>query len=186
MQSNGQRVVARRTNLRADHPQLLTAILPHEVTHVVLADLFTSSRFHAGPTKAWPSWPSRAPSRSSARPSSTNRSNRSRLRPRQAHGDGLSANAKDWSLYYAQSVSLTRFLVEQGTPEQFVQFVRDDARARGSSRARAPTGSAGSPSSKSDGSSTRKAQLAPQQASAARPGCSTVAGRREMTRPRRT
>ena len=33
-------------------------------------------------------------------------------------------DAKDWSLYYAQSVSLTRFLVEQGPPAQFVQFVQ--------------------------------------------------------------
>ena len=33
-----------RTNLRADHPQVLTAILPHEVTHVVLADLFTTQQ----------------------------------------------------------------------------------------------------------------------------------------------
>ena len=40
MSINGDRVIARRVNLRADHPQLLTAILPHEVTHVVLADLF--------------------------------------------------------------------------------------------------------------------------------------------------
>jgi hypothetical protein len=31
---------------------------------------------------------------------------------------------KDWSLYYAQSVSLTRFLVEQAPPEQFIQFVQ--------------------------------------------------------------
>jgi hypothetical protein len=38
---NSGRVIARRVNLRADHPQLLSAILPHEVTHVVLADLFT-------------------------------------------------------------------------------------------------------------------------------------------------
>ena len=37
-------------------------------------------------------------------------------------------DAKDWSLYYAQSVSLTRFLVEQGPPEQFVQFVRNSHR----------------------------------------------------------
>ena len=44
MVSNGNRVTARRTNLRADHPQLLTAILPHEVTHVVLADLFTTQQ----------------------------------------------------------------------------------------------------------------------------------------------
>jgi hypothetical protein len=29
-----------------------------------------------------------------------------------------------WGLYYAQSVSLTRFLVEQGTPAQFIQFVQ--------------------------------------------------------------
>jgi hypothetical protein len=27
-------------------------------------------------------------------------------------------------LYYAQSVSLTQFLVEQGTPHQFVSFIR--------------------------------------------------------------
>ena len=37
-------------------------------------------------------------------------------------------DAKDWSLYYAQSVSLTRFLVEQGPPEQFVQFVQTSQR----------------------------------------------------------
>jgi hypothetical protein len=36
--------------------------------------------------------------------------------------------AKDWSLYYAQSVSLTRFLVERGTPEQLIQFVRESGR----------------------------------------------------------
>jgi hypothetical protein len=33
-------------------------------------------------------------------------------------------NAESWNLYYAQSVSLTQFLVEQGSPEQFVTFVR--------------------------------------------------------------
>jgi hypothetical protein len=33
-----------------------------------------------------------------------------------------------WSLYYAQSVSLTRFLVGQGSPEQFVEFVRSSQR----------------------------------------------------------
>jgi hypothetical protein len=33
-------------------------------------------------------------------------------------------DGKFWALYYAQSVSLTRFLVEQGTPTQFIQFVQ--------------------------------------------------------------
>ena len=37
---NQGRVIARRVNLRADHPNLISAILPHEVTHVVMADLF--------------------------------------------------------------------------------------------------------------------------------------------------
>jgi hypothetical protein len=33
-----------------------------------------------------------------------------------------------WALYYAQSVSLTRFLVEQGTAAQFVEFVQGSQR----------------------------------------------------------
>lgn len=33
-----------------------------------------------------------------------------------------------WSLYYAQSVSLTRFLVESGTPAQMIQFLQDSQR----------------------------------------------------------
>ena len=40
MGMNGGRIIARRVNLRVDHPNLLRAILPHEITHVVLADLF--------------------------------------------------------------------------------------------------------------------------------------------------
>ena len=37
-------------------------------------------------------------------------------------------SAEAWNLYYAQSVSLTPFLVEQGNPEQFVSFVRSAQR----------------------------------------------------------
>src|SRR4030095_14264065 len=40
MGMNGGRIIARRVNLRVDHPNLLRAILPHEITHVVLAALF--------------------------------------------------------------------------------------------------------------------------------------------------
>ena len=40
MANNGIRVLSRRMNLRADNPLLLTATLPHEVTHIVLADVF--------------------------------------------------------------------------------------------------------------------------------------------------
>ena len=37
-------VTTRKVLLRADHPQLVEAILPHEVTHVVVADLFTAQQ----------------------------------------------------------------------------------------------------------------------------------------------
>jgi len=37
---SGKRVVARRMDLRADHPGFLEAVLPHETTHVVLAGMF--------------------------------------------------------------------------------------------------------------------------------------------------
>jgi hypothetical protein len=125
IQSNGQRVVARRTNLRADHPQVLSAILPHEVTHVVLADLFATDQI--------PRWADEGMA-VLAEPSAEQQLRLTELREpvesgrifplKKLMGDD-SPSAKDWSLYYAQSVSLTRFLVAQGTPDGFIQFVKD-------------------------------------------------------------
>ena len=37
-------------------------------------------------------------------------------------------DGEHWGLYYAQSVSLTKFLVERGTPQQFVQFLSTSQR----------------------------------------------------------
>ncbi len=125
IQSNGQRVVARRTNLRADHPQFLSAILPHEVTHVVLADLFATDQI--------PRWADEGMA-VLAEPYAEQQLRLAELREPVESGRifplkklmGVdSPSAKDWSLYYAQSVSLTRFLVDQGTPDGFVQFVKD-------------------------------------------------------------
>jgi hypothetical protein len=121
---NGNRIIARRVNLRADHPQLLTAILPHEVTHVVLADLFTMQQI--------PRWADEGMA-VLAEPIAEQKSRAGDLTVPLKEGrvfklSELMAidypNAEAWSLYYAQSVSVTRFLVEQGTPEQFIAFVR--------------------------------------------------------------
>ena len=125
---NGTRVVGRRVNLRADHPQLLTAILPHEVTHVVLADLFTQQQI--------PRWADEGMA-VLAEPKAEQVSRASELNDPLREGrvfklselmaiDYPSADA--WNLYYAQSVSLTSFLVELGTPEEFVRFVRNAQR----------------------------------------------------------
>jgi hypothetical protein len=121
---NAGRITARRVNLRADHPQMLTAILPHEVTHVVLADLFTQQQI--------PRWADEGMA-VLAEPQSEQHSRTSELKAPLSEGrvfklSELMAidypNADAWSLYYAQSVSLTQFLVEQGTPHQFVLFIR--------------------------------------------------------------
>lgn len=122
------RVIARRVNLRADHPNILAAILPHEITHVVLADLF--------PDLQIPRWAdegiavlSEPLSEQDLRaadlsgPLAENRLFRLADLMTMDYPDG-----RYWSLYYAQSVALTRYLVSQGTPRQFVEFVRGSQR----------------------------------------------------------
>jgi hypothetical protein len=128
MRCNGNRVVGRRMNLRADHPQLLNAILPHEVTHVVLADVFTVLQI--------PRWADEGIA-VLAEPRALQQVRAAELQEPLEAGRVFELSklmamdypeAKHWSLYYAQSVSLTRFLVELGQPAQFVQFVRDSQR----------------------------------------------------------
>jgi hypothetical protein len=126
--NNGARVLSRRMNLRADHPQLLTAILPHEVTHVVLADLFVVQQV--------PRWADEGIA-VLAEPLTEQRSRVADLQEplgsgRVIHLDKLMAmdypDDKERIIYYAQSVSLTSYLVEQGTPEQFIRFVQESQR----------------------------------------------------------
>ena len=128
IESNGNRITTRRVLLRGDHPQLISAILPHEITHVVVADLFSDQQI--------PRWADEGIAVLSEPTAEQN------LRAADLH-DSFAAgqvfelrqlmsidtpDGKDWSLYYAQSVSLARFLVELGNPEQMIQFVRESGR----------------------------------------------------------
>jgi hypothetical protein len=124
MEIQAGRISARRVNLRADHPQLIAAILPHEVTHVVLADLFTQQQI--------PRWADEGMA-VLAEPLNEQISRTTGLTGPLKEGRVFKLSelmaidypsAEAWSLYYAQSVSLTQFLVDQGTHEQFVRFVR--------------------------------------------------------------
>lgn len=124
----GGRVVARRVNLRANHPQLISAILPHEVTHVVLADVFTDLQI--------PRWADEGMA-VLAEPVAEQVGRAVELNAPLAQGRVFGLDklmtidypaAKDWNLYYAQSVSLTQFLMSQGTPAQFVKFLKDAQR----------------------------------------------------------
>ena len=124
MGMNGGRIIARRVNLRVDHPNLLRAILPHEITHVVLADLFPHQQIPrwADEGMAVLSEPASEQHLRAAdldEPLTTGRLYKLAQLMSMDYPEG-----KYWGLYYAQSVSLTRFLVDQGSPTQFVQFVQ--------------------------------------------------------------
>jgi outer membrane biosynthesis protein TonB len=125
MGQDGGRVVARRINLRADHPDLIAAVLPHEVTHVVLADLF--------PDQPPPKWADEGIAVLSEPVALQER----RVTPLAkalgagpifAVGDLMAIadypDGRHWPLFFAQSVSLTKFLVERGTPDQFIRFLQ--------------------------------------------------------------
>ena len=124
MGANGGKIISRRVNLRTDHPPLLSAILPHEVTHVVLADLF--------PNKPIPRWADEGMAVLAEPPAEVQSRSDELKGPLQnnrlfAINDlvGLDyPDAKDWPTYYAQSVSLTRFLVERGEPRDFIRFLQ--------------------------------------------------------------
>ncbi len=124
MGMNGGKIIARRVNLRVDHPNMLTAILPHEITHVMLADLF--------PHQQIPRWADEGMAVLSE-PASEQHLRATDLDQPLSTGqlfklDDLMKmdypDSKFWGLYYAQSVSLTRYLVEQAGPTQFIQFVQ--------------------------------------------------------------
>lgn len=121
----GGRVTTRMVKLRTDFARMIDAVLPHEVTHIVLADLF--------PVRQIPRW---------ADEGMAVLSEPANEQARRVHD--LAAPVRDdvlfrldvlmttdypsgthWPLYYAQSVSLTRYLVGLGTPQQFVRFVRE-------------------------------------------------------------
>ncbi|MBX6316202.1 MAG: hypothetical protein IRY99_25315, partial [Isosphaeraceae bacterium] len=126
---NPGRVDGRRINVNLDarshRPDLISALLPHELTHIVLADSFTAQQI--------PRWADEGMACLAEPPAEQQR----RATDLAKHLDnnllfhldalmGVSdyPDGKHWELFYAQSVSLTRFLVERGTPAQFVRFVQ--------------------------------------------------------------
>ena len=119
------RVVARRVNLRADHPELRSHVLPHEVTHVVLADLF--------PDQPIPKWADEGIA-VLAEPAGSQRRRVAPLADPLAAGkvfrlaDLMKAadypEPKYYGLFFAQSVSLTRYLVDIKGPAHFSKFLK--------------------------------------------------------------
>ena len=129
----GDRVMKRRIDLRGDRPDYLTAALPHEMTHVTLADHFSPSSL--------PRWADEGMALLADTPAK-----------KQLHLRDLDAahtpafrmtellplldypTSERWGVFYGQSLSVVEYLVRRGGPHQFVQFL-DLAKDKGYDRA---------------------------------------------------
>ncbi len=122
------RTVGRRIDLRADRPDYLTAALPHELTHVILADHFAG--------QSLPRWADEG----MAILADTETKRALHIRDLEAGclqgatfriAELLSRQdyppPERWGVFYGQSTSLVQYLVARGTPHQFVKFVEHAA-----------------------------------------------------------
>lgn len=119
------RVGERFIKLRANADRLVDVVLPHEVTHVVLADLFPSN-----PIPRWAdegmailAEPDDAQRRRSDL-SAAFAANRLFSVAQILTANDYPPDSHHWPLYHAQSVSITRFLVDRDGPRPFVEFLR--------------------------------------------------------------
>jgi hypothetical protein len=118
------RVAERRIDVRADADGWLSDTLPHELTHVVLADRFTQQRI--------PPWADEGIAMLAESPDKLHRrllelrnvieSGKTQSLSRivaQENAPSVSERAA----FYGQSLTLTGLLLEQGTPQQLLEFV---------------------------------------------------------------
>jgi hypothetical protein len=130
-QLQGGAVVHRRLDLRADEPNLLTNIVPHETTHLVLGELF-------GDVPP-PRWADEGIAVLAEPRSQFERYARTLHRCR-AQGElvhlGQLMNLSDYpeaagiTAFYVESVSIVDFLVGERDPKTLVQFLREAQRGK--------------------------------------------------------
>lgn len=126
--TDGDRVVGRRIDIRADRPGWLKLALGHELTHVVLAD-----RFPDGRLPAWADEGMAVLADTDTKQDAHFRDLRAALTQRADFRlvelfalSGYPSPDRQ-AAFYGQSASLVRYLVSRGTPEQFVRFVHSAA-----------------------------------------------------------
>lgn len=129
------KVIGRRVDLRADAGDWMTSALPHELTHVVLADKFARKQI--------PRWAdegiailSEPIARQATRRSAMQRA-LGRV-PRFAAGELISMTEYPASdrrdAFYGQSASLVAYLIERDSPARFLEFLQS-GQERGFQRA---------------------------------------------------
>lgn len=126
IKSQAGRVTSRRIDLRADDPDLLGCVLPHEITHVVLGDLF--------PDEPLPRWADEGLAVLAEPRAKVDRYTLTMIHNRRQGKlvplDRLLAT-RDYpdpawlTVFYVQSVSVVEYLVNLRDPAAFVAFCRD-------------------------------------------------------------
>ncbi|HUY87792.1 MAG TPA: hypothetical protein VMV10_03565 [Pirellulales bacterium] len=123
-------ILTRRIDIRADRAGWFTGALGHELTHVVLADVFPNGNV--------PHWADEGmavladtQTKQSAhfRDLRIAQSSRSTLRLVELMALEGYPRPHQQAAFYGQSASIVRFLVERNTPERFVSFVRSAAKS---------------------------------------------------------
>jgi hypothetical protein len=127
--TDARRVISRRMDLRSDVPDLLTRLVPHEVTHLSLA-----GRFGPRPLPRWAdeglailAEPEEA--RQQYRQKVQAAAQQGRLLPLEKllTGEDCSA-ASDLHIFYGQSLILVEWLLGQGGKYKFVHFIAEAQR----------------------------------------------------------
>lgn len=122
-------IVTRRIDLRADRTGWFNDALGHELTHVVLADVFPGGNV--------PHWADEGMAVLADTPAKQNahfrdlqiaRGSRSTLRLVELLALDGYPRPDQQAAFYGQSASIVRYLVERDGPEQFVRFVRGAAK----------------------------------------------------------
>lgn len=137
LRSEGPRMLVRRIDLHCDNPDMLTAVLPHEATHVVLA-----GKFGEQPLPRWADegmavlTEPREKIERHLRTLSQHRQERQLFALRELMEQTYYQPRQDQypdprriGPFYAQSVSLVEYLASLKGPQVFSQFLRDGMRS---------------------------------------------------------
>jgi len=133
--SKGERVLSRRIDLRRDDPGILDGTLPHQVTLVILAEMFAEQ-----PLPRWALVGMAVLAESPESVASYRRAVPALLKDKKLFAVGPFMEkaeyptAENMTPFYAESVSLVSYMVELRGPKAFAAFLREAPR-RGISKA---------------------------------------------------
>jgi hypothetical protein len=117
-------IISRRIDLVGDQIEFLSAALPHELTHVLLRDRFTTS-----PPPRWADEGMATLADTDAKQGRHHKDLMDALATGGTFRAGTLLSLDDYpsasrvGTFYGESVSLTKFLVDRAGPQQFVAFV---------------------------------------------------------------